>query len=323
MALTNFQFDQIAQSYQARRLNARRLLDERTQEVYEKVESYKEFDEQIASLNVAIAKAKILDNDADVEKLSEKTEDLRIKKKLALTKAGFPVTYLDPVYTCPYCKDTGMIDGEKCHCFKQAMMDMLYEQSNIKHVLEEENFENIVLDYQVGEHKERFVKAYENALEFCDRFEKEYNNLFFFGESGTGKTYLTNCVVNEVISKGHLCIYFSAIELFNSITDYKFNRNSKDFVANPYDDIYDCDLLVIDDLGSECSNTLTNSELFNIINKRSLGRKSTIISTNLSLGEFQNRYSDKISSRIISQYELCMLTGNNIRINKKRIENRK
>lgn len=323
MALTNLQHDKIIQVYKARQISTAALIDARTEEVYQKVPEYKEIVDEITSLNVQITKNNILGNEENNKALKERIEDLRTRKKLVLTQNGFSITYLDPTYVCPYCKDTGYIDGEKCHCFKQAMMDMLYEQSNIKAVLEEENFDNIYLDFQVGEDREHFIKAYEKSLEFCDNFEKEFNNMFFYGDSGTGKTYLTNCIVNEIIAKGHMCIYFSSIELFNRISEYKFNKSGKDFVANPYDDIYNCDLLVIDDLGSEIVNALTISELFSIINERILRNKSTIISSNFDLAGLQDKYSDKITSRIIGKYTLCKLTGNNIRVILKRRSERK
>ena len=128
MALTNTQYDTIIQGYNRRRLDARKQLEERTREIYEKLPEYKHLDELTASISVSQGKKRLTGEIDTLDELKDILEDLNRQKKLLLTAAGYSVNYLDPVYTCSYCKDTGFIEGEKCHCFKQAMLDMLYEQ---------------------------------------------------------------------------------------------------------------------------------------------------------------------------------------------------
>ena len=169
----------------------------------------------------------------------------------------------------------------------------------------------------------RFQKAESAARHFTDSFGEEYNNLMFRGSVGTGKSFLSNCIANEILKKGYSVIYFSAISLFENISSYKFGKTQRDFQYNPLTDIYSCDLLIIDDLGSEMSNQFVCSELFAIINERHLRKKSTVISTNLTLQELNDRYSSRIFSRIYKDYEICTLSGNDIRLYIKRNENRK
>ena len=155
MALTSTQYESIRQEYANRRINSQKLLDERTREIYEKLPEYKELDELTATLSVQHGKRVIMGESDTLDELKDILEDLNRQKKLILTSAGFSVNYLDPVYTCPYCKDTGYIENEKCHCHKQAILDILYEQSNIRQTLLDVSFDDIELDYQTGDDLKR------------------------------------------------------------------------------------------------------------------------------------------------------------------------
>lgn len=323
MALTNAQYDTIIQGYNRRRLDARKLLEERTQEVYDKLPEYKELDELTATLSVQQGKKNILGESNALDELKDILEDLNRQKKLLLTGAGYSVNYLDPVYTCSYCKDTGFIDGEKCHCFKQAMLNMLYEQSNIREVLLNESFDDVSYEYQQGEDLTRLQNAVEKSKNFTKNFDLDYQNLLFYGTVGTGKSFLSNCIANALIKKGHSVIYFSAGDLFAKLSEFAFRKNGKEPGTNPYEDIYNCDLLVLDDLGTELTNSFVVSQLFTCLNERHLRRKSTVISTNLPLEDLRDRYSDRIFSRIVSNYDICKLSGQDVRIYQKRMTNRK
>ncbi|MBQ7972527.1 MAG: ATP-binding protein [Lachnospiraceae bacterium] len=325
MALSNTQYDTILRDYNQKRLDSRRILEERTREIYDKLPDYKEMDDLIASISVNRAKQRLMGTEAkeNNEEIADILEDINTRKKLLLTSAGYSVNYLDPVYTCSYCKDTGYIGDEKCHCFKQAVLDLLYEQSNIRDVLSTENFKNLSFEYQSGEDLVHFKKATQKAEEFVQAFDYDYRNLLFYGTVGTGKSFLSNCVANALLEKGHSVIYFSAAGLFERISEYTFQKGGKDASVNPFDDIYNCDLLIIDDLGTELTNSFVTSQLFACLNERHLRRKATIISSNLNLEELRERYSDRVFSRITSNYELCKLSGQDVRLYLKRMMSRK
>ena len=152
---------------------------------------------------------------------------------------------------------------------------------------------------------------------FCMDFNKKGGNLYFYGASGTGKTFMTNCIANFLIRNGNSVIYQSAYKLFQFMEDYKFGRINAETVSGKHDSIYNSDLLIIDDLGTEFMTAYTCSVLFDILNTRLCNGKSTIISTNLSVGKLKEKYTDRISSRIIGNFELMRFIGDDIRIAKK------
>ncbi len=323
MALTNSQYDTIIKGFEAKQSKNRRLLEERTAYVYSHVEGYKELDKSVSSVSIAQGKKLLDGDDSALAELKCTIRELSEKKKQLLLLAGLPADYLEPVYDCPDCKDTGYVNGAKCHCFKQAVITMLYEQSGIRDMLENENFSSLSYEYYRGEDLTRFKNTVLTCKNFINNFNSDYHNLFFYGTVGTGKSFLSGCVAKELIENGHSVIYFSAAGLFDMLSKFKFDYKNADELHKEYEDLFQCDLLIIDDLGTEYTNNLVNSELFSLINDRHLRQKAVIISTNLSLEDFRNRYSDRIFSRITSNYEICKITGPDIRMYKKRQQNRK
>ncbi|MFR5507250.1 MAG: ATP-binding protein, partial [[Ruminococcus] torques] len=148
----------------------------------------------------------------------------------------------------------------------------------------------------------------------------EFNNLFFYGSVGVGKTFLSTCIAREIMEREFSVLYFSAPQLFSVLTQTKFDRNDVDS-KNMNDYIFNCDLLIIDDLGSEYTNAFIAAQFFTCINERLIHKKSTIISTNLSLESLANLYTERSFSRITSSYALLKIIGDDIRI-KKKLKNR-
>ena len=323
MPLTNTQYDIILRDYENRQLKNRHEAEQRAAYVYDHVPGYRELDESVAAVSVSQGKKYLAGDEQAMEELKLLISELSFKKARLLKEAGLPEDYLKPVHTCPDCRDTGYIDGQKCHCFKQAMISLLYEQSNIREMLQHDNFQSLSYEYYEGEDLSRFKKAVITCQNFIKNFNSDYHNLFFYGTVGTGKTFLSNCVAKELIESGHSVIYFSAAGLFDLLSRYSFDYKGKEDERERYADLYQCDLLIIDDLGTELTNQFVASRLFSLLNERHMGKKATVISTNLSLEELRNRYSDRIFSRITSHYELCKLTGPDIRMYKKRLLNRK
>lgn len=323
MSINNAQYETIARKYEERQLRNHNLLNERFEEVYAKSPTYKDLEDTLASVSVAQGKKFLEGDDEAINELKSIIRDIKEQKYLALVSAGFPEDYLEPIYDCPLCKDTGYINGEKCKCFKQAIIDMLYEQSNIKMLLQTDNFSKLSYSYYQGEDLLRFKNAVETCRNFVNNFNSDYHNLFFYGTVGTGKSFLSGCVAKELIEKGNVVIYFSSTSLFETLSKNSFDFRAKEEFNHLLEDLYTCDLLIIDDLGTELTNTFVASQLFACLNERHLRKKATVISTNLSLEELRDRYSDRIFSRITSNFEVCKLTGPDIRMYKKRMLNRK
>jgi DNA replication protein DnaC len=323
MSLTNTQYDQIVHEYETRQARNRHETERRLAYVYDHIPGYRDLDDSVAALSVAQGK-KLLEGEADaMEDLRDILAELSGRKTKLLLDAGLPADYLAPIYDCPDCKDTGYVDGQKCHCFKQSMITLLYEQSNIQEMLRTENFQTLSYEYYEGEDLSRFKNAVQTCRNFVKNFNSDYHNLFFYGTVGTGKSFLSGCVAKELIESGHSVIYFSATALFDLLSRNSFDYKNREELRDTYADLYQCDLLIIDDLGTELTNQFVTSQLFALLNERHMGKKATIISTNLSLEELRNRYSDRIFSRITSNYEICKLSGQDIRMYKKRLLNRK
>lgn len=326
MALNNLQYESIIRGYERTRDLNRKLLEERREYVYDRIPSYQELEASVSSVALAQARSLLEGNDAAIAQLRSSLAKISIHKKDLLREAGLPEDYLEPIYTCPECEDTGYVlspDGHrgKCRCFRRQELALLYEQSNLQEMVSKENFSTLSYEYYHGEDLTRFQNAVRISQKFAENFGNDYNNLFFYGTVGTGKSFLSGCIAQELLKQGHSVIYFSSSGLFEALARYSFDTKSKETLYNFYKDLYNCDLIIIDDLGTEVTNSFVTSQLFACLNERHLRRRACIISTNLSLEELRDRYSDRIFSRITSNYTLCKLTGPDIRMHKKRTAN--
>lgn len=318
MALTKTQYDTIKRSYEEKQTRNMRLLMQRRQQVYAQLPEYQELESSVGAISVAHARLLLEGDEAALEDLKRQLAQNALRRKALLTQAGYPEDYLEPSFDCPDCQDTGYIGGEKCHCFRQQEITLLYEQSGIQEMIARENFDTLSTAYYEGEDLQRFENAALISHKFVDNFKKVYQNLLFYGTVGTGKSFLSGCIARELLSQGMSVIYFSAGGLFENLARYSFDAKAKDTLYNFCRDIYNSDLVIIDDLGTEVTNSFVTSQLFSLLNERHLRQKATIISTNLNLEEMRDRYSDRIFSRITSNYSLCKLTGPDIRMYKKR-----
>ncbi|MDE6738078.1 MAG: DNA replication protein DnaC, partial [Lachnospiraceae bacterium] len=228
MSLTNAQYDMILHQYEMKQFKSRRDAEQRLAYVYDHIPAYRELEEAVASVSVSQGK-KLLNGDPDaMEDLRDSLAELSGRKAQLLEDAGLAPDYLEPVYECPDCKDTGYADGQKCHCFKQAMITLLYEQSNIREMLRTENFDSLSYEYYGGEDLSRFRNAVNTCRNFIKNFNSDYHNLFFYGTVGTGKSFLSGCVAKELIESGHSVIYFSATGLFDLLSKNSFDYKNRD-----------------------------------------------------------------------------------------------
>ena len=318
MGLTNSQYDTIMKIYEERQYAGRHALDARRAFVAKNLPEYGEISSQISSLSIEQASKLLEGDETALSKLKKALTLLREKKEEILKNAGLPSDYLEIKYQCPDCKDTGYIGNEKCHCFKKQIITLLYKQSNIQEMLKEQNFSTLSYEFYKDDDLLHFQNAVKTCKDFIDCFNSDYHNLFFYGTVGTGKSFLSGCIAKELMDRGKSVIYFSSAGLFEKLSQISFDYNAKEELADLYEDLYSCDLLIIDDLGTELTNHFSSSQFFSCINERILRKKSIIISTNLSLQELRDRYSDRIFSRITSNFKLCKITGPDIRMYKKR-----
>lgn len=326
MRLLNEQFDFLYAEYNKIQLENNRLLFERQKEIREKIPEFQELDHAVAEQSVRMTRAAFNGEQANIDQLHRDISSITKKKTALLTSNGYPADYLEPIYHCPDCRDTGYIGGEKCHCFKKKIVDYLYEQSNLKEVLENENFSHFSMEYYPDDYVEETTgltprdnirKIYETAVFFSNHFDETKGNLLLYGNTGVGKTFLTHCIAKEALDHSHTVVYLTSLGLFDILEKNKFDRDlrsSERSASVSY--ILDCDLLIIDDLGTELNNSFTSSQLYQVIDSRLIQQKSTIISTNLSFDDLREQYSERIFSRITSNYSLLKLTGDDIRLKK-------
>ncbi len=317
MALTNTQYDEIMHEYEMRRAFHRDDLGGKRRYVEEHVPGFLELEQQTGSVSAEFGRRLLSGEKLSKEKLHIMLEEIAEQKKALLREAGLPDNYLDMQYDCPICKDTGYVGNEKCSCFRQKIIAKLYSESNIEKLTKEANFSLLSDKFYTGEDLERFHVALNTSKEFIKNFETSYPNLFFYGTVGTGKSFLSICVAKEILDRGYSVLYFSAAGLFTLIQTNSFDYKKSDELTALYDDLYNSDLLIIDDLGTENITKSSSSEFFSIINERLIRNKSTLITTNLSLEGVKSIYSERVFSRISSYYHLCKITGPDIRVFKK------
>ena len=321
MALKNTQYDEIMREYYRKQTEDRHEQEERIRRATEALPELAAIDHEIASLSVSSARKALEGDETALSHLREDIKALSEKKTELLTSHGYPADYLEMHYHCPDCQDTGYIGQEKCHCFRQAVIDLLYTQSNIRDILEEENFDHFSFRYYSDTAVSpttglsslvTMKKLVAESMDFIRNFDTDFQNFFFYGDTGVGKTFLSHCIAQELLDTAHCVMYFSAFDLFDLLADSKFSREKNEGAEF----ILDSDLLIIDDLGTELTNSFVSSQLFLCINERIMRRKSTIISTNLKLENFSDTYSERTFSRIASNYRMVKLEAKDIRIQK-------
>ena len=325
MSLKNYQYQAIMRTYDERHSASRALLAKRQAEIEQTLPAYSALQQQIIENSMNYARASLFTPDsADAAQLRAQNEELSKKKEALLLANGYPADYLTPVYTCRDCNDTGMIVEERCHCFKQAVVDLLYAQSGIANIIKEENFDTFSFDYYndtVIDPKTKLTprqnikRIYDTCQSFVRNFDREFNNLLFYGNSGLGKTFLSHCIAKELLGTAHTVLYLTAYELFDILGKAMYDED-EGFAASG-EHILDCDLLIIDDLGTELANAFTLSRLSLCINERFINRRSTIISTNFGVQELADHYGERNFSRIFSSYTPLRFFGEDIRLKKK------
>ena len=306
--------------YEKIRTDENRKLMKRREEIKNKYPEILELDTTIQKLclNLSMAALRGITDQNELNNIKEEITDLRAKKYEMLVSHGYNPDYLNLHYNCPKCKDTGFIGIEKCSCFKSKLIKLYYKDSDLEEAVKTNNFKNFNINLYPNRklNDERYTprKNIEDILEYITgeylpNFKNSNTNLLFYGNSGTGKTFLSWCIAKELLDKGFLVVYKTSDDLLRALKDIKFNNDTdlENLLIN-------CDLLIIDDLGSEQITDFSSTELFTLINKKILKNKKMLISTNLSLPLISKRYSERISSRIIGEFKLFKFFAEDIRI---------
>lgn len=311
-----------------RRKDAQDSLEFRRKSLYKIAPEAKEFEKELANTSINVARAVLKGANTANELKILKENNLKIRDRLenVLKKFNLPKDYLKIKYTCEKCNDTGFISGTLCECIKKIMKKEVYDELNKLSPLKLSTFKTFSLSYysnspiHEGEQSPREIMTF--IYEFCIKYAREFNknsqNLIMRGGTGLGKTHLSLAIANTVIENGFGVIYISAPNMVSKLEKEKFG--SSETLTGSEEYFINCDLLIIDDLGTEFSTQFSNSTIYNIVNSRILMSKPTIISTNLSIKELEKNYTERMVSRIIGENVRLEFIGEDIR-QKKRLKN--
>lgn len=331
--MANTTLKQLLKEYEAKHIFAMQELQKRKEHLFSQHPELQELENQLHHYSIEISKAIVLspkDRESLLLKFEKEISSLKKKKEDLLKNLNIAKQDLLPHFECNRCQDTGYISNgthtEMCSCLKQRLFDIEFNKSNMGNI-EKENFSTFnIMKYTDEIQKEKYhsdISPRENikiirsiAENFITHFDDpEEKNLLFTGNTGLGKTFLSNCIANELLKKQKTVLYQTAPVMLDNIIDYRFDKPGclKDLMDN----LLHVDLLIIDDLGTETMNSMKFTELFNIINTRLLNQNhqitKTIISTNLSLQNLFSKYDERIVSRLVGYYHLCRFFGDDIR----------
>ncbi len=313
----------VRREYETKYRRAQDEADARRAEIHLALPAVAELDAELrlTGLSIMAAAVEAGDVDARIAEVREQNLALRARRAVLMTEAGYPADYTEPRYECPLCNDSGYVDLKICSCMRRRIIDATLEASGVPDLLRTQTFDSFDLGYYADDpaaHK-RMTLILGRIRQFAESFRPgESESLVLFGGTGLGKTHLSSAAAATVIENGHDVCYVSAVSL---ISDFEFNRfgnrsagSSED--GRDTDRYYDCDLLIIDDLGTEITNQFTTSVLYDLINTRITRHRSTIISTNLTQEDFRRRYWDRITSRVLGEYTVLPFLGKDVRAQK-------
>ena len=331
--MTDKNLESLLSEYEEKRRKANMEVEANISKLYTQFPILENIDDEINKYSINKTKS-ILNGKGDTKNFDIEIENLKLKKEKFIKDNKIDVNLFKPNYECKICNDTGYVQDENnktvmCTCLKQKLLNLAYNKSNLSDI-KNENFDNFNINlfsdeanakkYKIkSSPRQNILNIKKECLKFIDNFDNlEEKNLFFCGNTGLGKTYMSNAIANEILKKGKTVLYQTAPVLLETVIDGKFNRYKNQNVDSFYKNVLTVDLLIIDDLGTENINSMTVSELFTILNTRLLNLNNkptkTIISTNLSIEQIFKIYEERIGSRIAGYYNIFQFVGEDLRL---------
>ncbi|MBE6621537.1 MAG: DNA replication protein DnaC [Ruminococcaceae bacterium] len=323
MGFNRENYRRIKREYDGKNLRAKEEAERRREELHARFPEIKEIDDALSMTGLAVLEASSRYAGARLEDeiagLKRQNQTLLADRANCLAFHGLPADYSDVKYECPDCMDTGFAGLAMCRCMKEKLVLAGYESSGIGTLIRTKTFDNFDPDYQKQE-----GKAAENnrlVYQFCQKYAEQFDdlgspNLLFIGATGLGKTHLSAAIAGRIINRGYDAVCETAQNFFADFEFERFNRpyGGRDAGEESKTDKYfDCDLLILDDLGTEMTNQFTVSCLYNIINTRLNRGRSMIINTNLTRDELKKRYADRITSRLFGEFLPMIFLGRDMR----------
>ena len=333
MSYNQENYRQIRREYETKYLRAREDADRRRAEAERALPALRQVNAQLSAAGLELMRISMENAGNDTAReaaltcLRQKNTELQALKAKILTDAGYPADYTALRYECDACSDTGYLDdGKMCTCMREKLIAAGYASSGLGALLREQSFDNYSLDYFRTDERTWRARchAYHTLREDAEQFQggnapQPSGSLLLVGGTGLGKTHLSTAVAKTVLDKGYDVLYATAVSLLGDFEMARFGNSGAAGDTGMLSDTsryFDCDLLIIDDLGTEVSNQFTVSCLYNIINTRLSLRRPTIISTNLMQEELRRRYWDRITSRLFGEYKILLFLGTDVRAQK-------
>ncbi len=319
----------VRDEFDRKRKTAQEDADARRNMIHSRIPDIEVIDKQLANTGLEVYRSAVSGENIDEKIAQMKITTTRLKELRAqlLKDHGFPVDCTDVKYECNICSDTGYDGMKYCECFRRAMIKEAYLSSGLGGMLEEQSFDNFSLEYYSDVKSENgfserdkigqvLMSARQYAEDFGSEKQSDCKNLIFFGGTGLGKTHISTSIAKKVIEKGFSVVYDTASDILSAFEADKFSRNKFESAAQKY---LECDLLIIDDLGAEFKNQLTEASLYNLLNSRICAGKAMIISTNLDDGRALSKaYNERITSRLLGEFRAFVFVGNDIRFQKRK-----
>ncbi len=315
---------EVRAQFQQKREKSERSRNIKLGRVYSLCPEIKAVDDTLRTTASQIAGAIRLGKDDCVKEIERiKSENLALQKRREelILSLGLPSDYTAIKHECPICEDTGYTEsGTLCKCYKTALTYKSYEHSGLSKLLEKQDFETFSLNVYPGDCTQQMRAILKEAKLFVAEFNEEKPSFLFLGETGLGKTHLSTAIAKELIENGHYVIYEIAQNIFSDferdrmiLSRSRFDYNLE--IQESYSDKYlECDLLIIDDLGTEIVTPMSISYLYTIVNTRLNKGLSTIINSNLKIEEIQEVYNDRIASRFLGDFLVREFSGFDMRI---------
>ncbi len=305
------------------RANAEQLAQTHRTELYSAFPRAEEIERELASTAISAARAVLRGADAKerLSRLKEHNQSLQGELDSLLQRAGLPRDYLEPHYACPNCSDTGYVDGRMCGCLKKRLRTEAYKNLNALTPLSLSTFETFNLNYYSDQpdasgRSERgaMTRVLDICMTYAKNFSMRSSSLIMMGGTGLGKTHLSLAIANAAIEKEYGVVYGSVNNIISKLEREHFGRE-EETSTGPL--LLDCDLLILDDLGTEFRTAFAVSEIYNIVNTRQMAQRPTIISTNLTMKEIEERYTERFASRILGGYVRLPFCGRDVRLQKR------
>ncbi len=318
-------YARIRQDFQGRNLRAKEAAEARCLELYKKHPELEKIDRLLSSTGMKILRESVKGSDGleeRIAKLKEENRELLSARAAYLESVGYPADYTSVKYECDKCSDTGFVGTKMCECMRRELIMAGYESSGLSKLVKTQSFESFSTDfYKDTQNAAEIMSA---NLKMCKRYAKKFDagngdSLLFMGKSGLGKTHLSTAIAKVVIERGFDVVYETSQNILADFEYERFGRSYSDSSPVRTDKYFECDLLIIDDLGTEVANQFTVACIYNIINTRINSSKSMIISTNLSTKEIIDRYGERINSRLNGEFLGLNFVGKDVRLKKARL----